>query len=202
MKIRQGFVSNSSSSSFICPACKDVFEIMDGSPDESLEFFVCENNHPFCHKHEEMIGEEILFEQFINALKDEEENLSIKAQLYISTLTIKKFKKDLKINYLNLTNLIEKEHILMDLFQKDNIWAIIYGIKNRINAECCPICKKEGKVFPNTFEEIPDFVLGEYLLKYNGGRDTTINEIQNRFKTVEEFKKYINFNEKENRDEN
>ena len=42
MKIRTGFVSNSSSSSYICDICGDVFEMWDESPTS------CEYGHYFC----------------------------------------------------------------------------------------------------------------------------------------------------------
>ena len=50
MKIRQGFVSNSSSSSFICDICGDISSGWDASPSE-LGFQMCENEHYFCEEH-------------------------------------------------------------------------------------------------------------------------------------------------------
>jgi len=43
MKIRKGFVSNSSSSSYICDICGDAFEMWDESPTS------CEYGHYFCY---------------------------------------------------------------------------------------------------------------------------------------------------------
>jgi hypothetical protein len=50
MKIRKGFVSNSSSSSFICEVCGEI----EGGWDASLSdvgMFECENGHVFCEGH-------------------------------------------------------------------------------------------------------------------------------------------------------
>ena len=50
MKIRKGFVSNSSSSSFICEVCGNVESGYDASYDD-MDFAQCENGHEFCRDH-------------------------------------------------------------------------------------------------------------------------------------------------------
>ena len=50
MKIRKGFVSNSSSSSFICEVCGNVESGYDASYDD-MDFAQCENGHDFCRDH-------------------------------------------------------------------------------------------------------------------------------------------------------
>ena len=50
MKIRHGFVSNSSSSSFICSVCKEDYSGWDAGLSEA-EMYECENNHIFCESH-------------------------------------------------------------------------------------------------------------------------------------------------------
>ena len=57
MKIRKGFVSNSSSSSFICEVCGDVESGYDASPHE-LGFAQCQNGHVFCQSHIKSMTEE------------------------------------------------------------------------------------------------------------------------------------------------
>ena len=54
MKIRQGFVSNSSSSSFICMVSGHVEAGMDMGLDDA-EMYECENGHYFCEQF--LIGE-------------------------------------------------------------------------------------------------------------------------------------------------
>lgn len=50
MKIRTGFVSNSSSSSFTCSVCGDTQSGTDASPSD-FEMFCCENGHYVCDEH-------------------------------------------------------------------------------------------------------------------------------------------------------
>jgi len=50
MKIRKGFVSNSSSSSFICDVCGNTQTGYDMSL-EDAEMFQCESGHTFCEYH-------------------------------------------------------------------------------------------------------------------------------------------------------
>ena len=50
MKVRKGFVSNSSSSSFICEVCGNVESGYDASHAD-MGFAQCENGHEFCLDH-------------------------------------------------------------------------------------------------------------------------------------------------------
>ena len=77
MRIRHGFVSNSSSSSFLCAVCGNVDEGYEGPSDAGMA--VCENyEHTFCESHAvstrepshskgEYTGEEVDFENFNEA---------------------------------------------------------------------------------------------------------------------------------------
>jgi len=64
MKIRKGFVSNSSSSSFVCDVCGEQSSGWDMSYDEA-EMVCCKNGHDFCEKH-------LLGENTLDVLQDEE----------------------------------------------------------------------------------------------------------------------------------
>jgi hypothetical protein len=50
MKIRTGFVSNSSSTSFTCNICGETSSGWSASP-EDLGFITCEHDHVFCRSH-------------------------------------------------------------------------------------------------------------------------------------------------------
>lgn len=79
MKIRAGFVSNSSSSSFICDVCGDAVSGIDIEY-AWYELGICENGHHF-HKHEAVNkdksysftynGEEYTYNDFEDAYQDD-----------------------------------------------------------------------------------------------------------------------------------
>jgi len=52
MKIRNGFVSNSSTSSFVCDLCGEEYTGWDASPwDRDYGCYVCPNEHVMCEEH-------------------------------------------------------------------------------------------------------------------------------------------------------
>ena len=59
MKIRKGFISNSSSTSFICDVCGRAEGGMDMSL-EDADMYECKNGHTFCR--EESIGKSVVDE--------------------------------------------------------------------------------------------------------------------------------------------
>jgi DNA-directed RNA polymerase subunit RPC12/RpoP len=67
MKIRLGFVANSSSTSYVCNVCKEIMTLNDGD-DASEVMLFCENGHEICREHVE-------YKHKIQEVLDEEENL-------------------------------------------------------------------------------------------------------------------------------
>lgn len=65
MKIRNGFVSNSSTSSFICKVCGEIYAERDCGLSEA-EMFTCANGHTCCNNHQLVVknanGEDIEIE--------------------------------------------------------------------------------------------------------------------------------------------
>jgi hypothetical protein len=82
VKIRQGFVSNSSSSSFICDICGNVESERDASL-EDLGFVRCENGHEFCDHHLTRDIETIMLEaeEAANAADDEFDSYEYRGEL-------------------------------------------------------------------------------------------------------------------------
>lgn len=72
MKIRRGFVSNSSSSSFTCDVCGETESGYDASLSD-FEMSGCENGHIFCNRHQEaMLKEQPELQQQFKAIRDGE----------------------------------------------------------------------------------------------------------------------------------
>lgn len=70
MKLRKGFVSNSSSSSFVCDVCGYTESGWDMSLEEA-EMYECENGHTFCEGHIITPTKEQLIEYAKRILNDE-----------------------------------------------------------------------------------------------------------------------------------
>jgi len=70
MKIRKGFISNSSSTSFICEVCAETVSGWDVGLEEA-EMYKCENGHIFCKDHA-INGEEL--EEMLNKLAEGSED--------------------------------------------------------------------------------------------------------------------------------
>ncbi len=64
MKIRQGFVSNSSSTSFICGICGEDQSGYDTSLDDT-NMQSCINDHTFCNSHQREVSHEELREHLL-----------------------------------------------------------------------------------------------------------------------------------------
>lgn len=62
MKVRNGFVSNSSTSSFICCVCGEVYTGWDASPSE-FDCVQCVNGHIMCDEHLKIERSELTEEQ-------------------------------------------------------------------------------------------------------------------------------------------
>ncbi len=62
MKIRTGFVSNSSSSSYTCEVCGEDYSGMDASLSDA-EMSNCENGHTYCDSHAEKGLDDLTLEE-------------------------------------------------------------------------------------------------------------------------------------------
>ena len=123
MKFRSGFVTNSSSSSYVCEICGDC----EGGYDMSLEdaeMYECENGHTFCRSH--------VFNSkkyYINALKyiAKNENKYPGAQLKALVLIPEAEHNNVKMEILDIMNISDRN---LDDYDYDYPAAL------------CPICNK------------------------------------------------------------
>lgn len=168
MKIRQGFVSNSSSSSFTCDICKETESGWDLGLQEA-EMWQCKSGHTFCESHTDRdISDRgwswekkkiILLEYFKDWKKEEGEKLSR----------------------------IETEELFEDHYNGwwEDYWREYYGeLRYECPKDFCPLCN---------FSDVSDRDLIAYFLKNKGGawRPELVEYLADRFETYDKFKEYI-----------
>jgi hypothetical protein len=115
MKIRYGFVSNSSSSSFTCDICKETVELYNGEGGEDGEdYLTCDNCHSVCSKHVKVKSSvESLRNSVIKAAKESCSGEELEKEL-------------VEIGGMNREEL---EEYIMDVYGCD------------MPSECCPLCQ-------------------------------------------------------------
>lgn len=112
MKIRTGFVSNSSSSSFICDVSGEVISGYDMSLYEA-DMYECQNGHTFCRYY--IINGNEFEKKFCDENSDEfDEDMSDGYEIspeYCPICTMKEIKKDDAVKYLLKVNNMSQEDL-------------------------------------------------------------------------------------------
>ncbi len=197
-KYRQGFVSNSSSSSFVCDVCGYRISGWDMSLSEA-EMVECENGHELCEEH------------LLKPLKEQ------------GQMILKRLCEGEKISQNELNDFIKENHIDIDhlTFEDFNFISneLGYGDFRCHIPEClCPLCnfeelsdsdtmlylQKEYNIPENeVFEEIKkinprrkklrDNEYNEYVLrKINSNITQILKEVEDRFDgSYKKFREYI-----------
>ncbi|MHA1468968.1 MAG: hypothetical protein ACTSSP_00250 [Candidatus Asgardarchaeia archaeon] len=179
MKIRTGFVSNSSTQSFVCPLCDDLYLLMDGDPEtNTYALCICKNHHAFCQVHIPFSVEEIT--------KVMKEELKKNPPDAVIPSHIKK-----KIDKLSLRELKE----LFDRKNEDKKTAMemndfIHYFFRNLPTKLCPIC---------TFKRILPCDVKDYFF-ITAEMDTVLNNIQKTFGTYKKFQKFLDTNRNQNLD--
>lgn len=161
MKIRKGFVSNSSSSSFICEVCGNVESGYDASYDD-MDFAQCENGHEFCRDHIKPMTEE-------------------KAKSILA-----KIKEDTKYVDEDFLEMEEADQIeaLMELnlryFSSGTMSEMGY---DELPEELCPICALEAL----SDSDILNYILKEH----GSSRELVIEKARKEFGNYENFSKAL-----------
>lgn len=162
MKIRKGFVSNSSSSSFMCDICGDIESGMDAGMSD-FDMVSCVNGHTFhtgCSKLE------------IPDFTLEEKKKHIINCINRSTW---RSNKD-KLNQIKEINTIEDENELEEVYQE-------YISDEGIPEQFCPLCQ---------FLEMTDSDKLKYLMKkLDVSDDRLLAEVKEKFKNYKDFCNYI-----------
>ena len=173
MKIRIGFVSNSSSSSFLCDFCGNDASGWDMCLTDA-EMFMCENGHTICLSHLTEEEKELIDHPF----KTKEE--------FIQTLN--KFKE----THSDSTYWPERVDKLLAEITDENWEDVVNesymgnfndGTNYGVPASVCPLCN---------FKDMTDDDMSAYLLKTLGQtKSEMLTVIKTRFKSYDEFQTFI-----------
>jgi len=167
MKRRNGFVSNSSSSSFLCEICGRHKVSYEGLSE--VQMVECENGHTFCEHHLLEVKKKTLLEQY----KDLQEKGELDEDLEVEIC-----------NKLQGALTPEEQESRLEEFedQFDDTYADLD--QDGVPADSCPIC---------TLNYIPNELLLSYLVaatKLN--LDLIADQIRSSYKNLQEVEEYIN----------
>lgn len=166
VKFRKGFVSNSSSSSFICDICGEEESGYDISLSDA-DMVMCENGHIICKYH--LNFEDFDKDGFDNELK---KYLDADSDLYVGCE-----KREIVQEYFDTGCKVK--------FLKENLIDVIHRGCNEksLLRYFCPLCR---------FDKITNDALANYLIKkFNITREEIRAEIKERFTSYKEFNDYL-----------
>ena len=178
MKIRCGFVSNSSSSSYLCLISNETIICdQNGYWDDNL--VECENYHVF--KPEFMVWPaKISTKDKIAVLTCIKEGVSV----YTSSKELKEFVNLLSKKGTRITGKMFDENVehVKAILKNDNVFE---GKINDIPACFCPVCN---------FTHAPRSQATEYMIRrhYGGDEKKLFEEILDKFDSYDELLEYVN----------
>jgi len=172
MKIRKGFVSNSSSSSFVCDVCGQDVSGYDMSLREA-EMYQCENGHTFCEDHalDFSLNKDFVILLIEKSIKETKNSIEQYGEKDYYTEYLKKY-----------TSQLEEVKSMSD---DDDFGEIVdnFDYRYELPSKYCPICQ---------MEHILDRDIVNYMLKANSKTKEEIeNEMKSKFADLDEFKHYL-----------
>ena len=161
MKVRTGFVSNSSSSSFVCNVCGYVTEVYDGDCGNG-EFKCCENGHSFCS----------------GCMKEDSET----SEIDMIRAFIKSYKYATDEDKHNAVILDDDK--LMEFWESDCQHGDMgYEFHINVPAEHCPVC--------SLAEISDTIILDYILSNKKKTREFFAKQIRSKYKDLKQLQKYL-----------
>lgn len=171
MKIRINYVSNSSSSSFICEVCGGMESGYDLC-EEDAGMTHCEHYHRFCNEHK------LEFKETVESIKEYFKRNHSK--IYLTEIKKDSLEKFYITDFNNIEEIDNNEEFSWIMKFYDDISNYDIGCDYHF----CPICN---------FDVLMPDELNLYLYKkYKSNIDEIKNEIKSKFKTYDDFIDYLN----------
>lgn len=179
MKIRKGFVTNSSSSSYICDYCNRAEAGYDLAI-EDADMYECENGHVLCRYH---FNGEFDKNDVYKAIKRRFiDEIYSRSAIYG---TIKK--SNIKARASMIRNLLKDLKELEEIMKKNG--DILEFAEDRINFsyelpyELCPVCNFKMLINTDGYK---------YLLKITGMTERELlNKISKEYNSYDDFRKFL-----------
>ena len=175
MKIRIGFVSNSSSSSYICDVCSESVIGYDISLMD-YEMYQCENGHIFCEKHMSTTPTDIellkiIFENDIKIMAKRINNNP-------NDVDYKRWFTDAN-DRLSLLNSSNEDEIIQHINEE---WCdYINESRYEYPKEFCPLCRFDNL----SYKDVYDYIDKKHSI------EKIREEIKKKFNNYNEFKKFL-----------
>ena len=181
MKFRKGFVTNSSSSSFICDVCGHDVSGWDMCMSEA-EMVECENGHTFCEDHISNSDESRILLEILNSSMQYSQGI----------IETENLENDKKTRILEEIDSLKQnmEKIRKNELDEYEISDMLYDFGYRYNfpSKFCPICN---------FDTSVDEDLLQYLCKiHNVNISELLQKLKAEFKDYDEFQAFIKGNQK------
>ncbi len=163
MKKRVEFVSNSSSTSFVCQVCgREEGGMGMGYDDAGMKG--CVHGHTVCES------------EFGKPPKGEE-----LAELILECLSLYPGSEGRRQEYLELKGTMANNEWVEHVIEKESNW--VFDDDGEMPAALCPICQFE--------KMIPEDIARYLMIKSGTSKEVVTIEVSERFKDYESFRKYI-----------
>lgn len=176
MKIRKGYVSNSSSSSYVCDVCGHAESGFDASLCD-LGMVRCTRGHIFCEGH--IVGDRYSVDNYRNEINE---------RLLEPDRALAEFLEEQWPTWAQDMASVSGDSSIDDVLPKeieDDFYDVItddWGTSEVVTRSCCPIC---------LMEHITDYDLLDYTIAISGKSQTElVNEIKAKFAHYSELKQY------------
>lgn len=183
MKIRKCYVSNSSSSSFVCEVCGTSESGWDASLCD-LGMVRCTRGHIFCEGH--IVGDRYSVDSYRNEINE---------RLQESDQALAEFLEDQWPAWFQDMASVPRDLSIDDVLPEDiegDFYDVItddWGTSETVPRSCCPIC---------LMEHITDYDMLDYTIAISGKSQTElVKEIREKFANYSELKQYNRENMRE-----